>query len=311
MWCAFFCEVTYRQWCKLDAALSDHALRKAVAACRCRPGKEQSLPKGSTDARCAMPVSGTDIVACGSPRRTGSLYQSDGYCSSNAFLLGVAALAPAQRDALIAGSTSHMLDGEFAKLVNETTGLHVTHYVERLDTMSYAEFNRTILMCGGQYRTSPIMRDGTDSHHIFIDVDRQVVHDPARPSAEVGSGTPMDNRGWTKQLGDWETWHVCDVREVVANDSLRDMVACYVCNPAFRPEKQVRYCRNTRVRHEKLRLANDGSNPGLADTIHPKPNGHPIELQDSTPLLLKLSLQCPPYPPQSDKTQHSFATANG
>ena len=78
-----------------------------------------------------MPGSGTDGVTCGSPRRTGSLYQLDGYCSSNAFLLGVASLAPAQRDALIAGSTSHMLDGEFAKLVNETTGLH---YVERLDT---------------------------------------------------------------------------------------------------------------------------------------------------------------------------------
>ena len=144
MWWGFFCEleVTYRQWCKLDAAPSDHALRKAVAACRRRPGKEQSLPKGSTDARCAMPGSGTDGVACGSPRRAGSLYQSDGYCSSNAFLLGVASLAPAQRDALIAGSTSHMLDGEFAKLVNEATGLHLTHHVERLDT----------LLCGVQPR---------------------------------------------------------------------------------------------------------------------------------------------------------------
>ena len=99
---------------------------------------------------------------------------------------------------------------------------------------------------------SPIMRDGTVSHHIFIDVDSQVVHDRAHPSAEVGSDIPMDNRGRTKQLGDWETWHVCDVREVVANDSLRDMVACYdiVCNSAFHPAKVVRYCRINQARHE-------------------------------------------------------------
>ena len=43
----------------------------------------------------------------------------------------------------------------------------------------------------------------------------QVVHDPARPSAEVGSGIHVDSRGPTKQLGDWGIWHVCDVREVV------------------------------------------------------------------------------------------------
>lgn len=141
-------------------------------------------------------------------------------------------------------------DGEFAKLVNETTGLHLMHYAERLDTVSYDELNRAIRMCGGQYMASPIMRGGTVSHHIFIDVDRQVVHDPAHPSAEVGSGIPVDSRGWTKQLGDWETWHVCDVQEVVANDSLHDMVACYVCNSAFQPAKEVRYCRNNQARHE-------------------------------------------------------------
>ena len=105
-------------------------------------------------------------------------------------------------------------------------------------------------MRGGQYVASPNMRDGTVSHHIFIDVDRQVVHDPAHPSAEVGSGIPMDNRGWTKQLGDWETWHVCDVQEVVANVSLYDMVACNVCNSAFQPAKEVRYCRNNQATHE-------------------------------------------------------------
>ena len=81
---------------------------------------------------------------------------------------------------------------------------------------------------------------------------RQVVHDPSHPSAEVGSGIPMDNRRWTKQLGDWETCHVCDVPEVVANDSLHDMVACYVCNSAFQPAKEVRYCSNNgyQARHE-------------------------------------------------------------
>ena len=64
VWRAFFCEVKCRQWCKLDAAPSEHALRKAVAACRRNPGKEQSLHKGSTDAGCAMPGSGTGGVAC-------------------------------------------------------------------------------------------------------------------------------------------------------------------------------------------------------------------------------------------------------
>ena len=126
VWWAFFCEHKYRQWCKLDAAPIEHVLRNTVAACRRSPGKEQSLPKGSTDARCAMLGSRTDGVVCGSPRRTGSRYQSNGYCSSNAILLGDAPLAQAQRDALIAGATSHiiiMLNGEFAKLVNETTVL--------------------------------------------------------------------------------------------------------------------------------------------------------------------------------------------
>ena len=250
MWCAFFCEVTYKQWCKLDAALSDHALRKAVAACRCRPGKEQSLPKGSTDARFVMLGSGTNSAACGSPWRTGSLYQSDGYCSLNAFLLGAASLAPAQSNALIAGSTSLMLNGEFVKLVNEATGLHLTHYAEQLDTMSYVEFNCAILMHSGQYMASPIMQDGAVSHQIFIDVDRQVVHDPAHQSSEVGSGIPMNNCGWMKQLGNWETWHVCDVQEVATNDYLHDMVACYVCNSTFQPAKEVPYCRNDQAKHE-------------------------------------------------------------
>jgi hypothetical protein len=53
----------------------------------------------------------------------------NGYCSSNAFLLGVSSLTEAQRCGLIAGSKSHMLDGEFAKLVNDTTGLHLMRYV--------------------------------------------------------------------------------------------------------------------------------------------------------------------------------------
>ena len=56
-----------------------HCMRKAVCTvmvCRRNPGKEQSLPKGSTDAmaRCAMLGSGTDGVAHGPPQRTGSLH---------------------------------------------------------------------------------------------------------------------------------------------------------------------------------------------------------------------------------------------
>ena len=76
-----------------------------------------------------------------------------------------------------------MLDGEFAKLVNDITCLHLPHHVERLDT--YEEFNRAIVMRSGQYMASPIMKDayGAVSHHIFIDVDRQGVHDLAHPSA--------------------------------------------------------------------------------------------------------------------------------
>ena len=52
-----------------------------------------------------------------------------------------------------------MLDGEFARSVNDTTGLHLLHYVEQLDTYEDPEFNRTILMRRGQYNgmASPIM----------------------------------------------------------------------------------------------------------------------------------------------------------
>ena len=83
-------------------------------------------------------------------------------------------------------------------------------------------------------------------------IGKLYIIDPSHPSAEVGSGIPMDSRGRTKKLGDWQTWHVCDVREVVmvANDSLHDMVACYVCNSAFQPAKEVRYCRNNQATHE-------------------------------------------------------------
>ena len=49
---------------------------------------------------------------------------------------------------------------------------------------------------------SSVMKDGTESHHIFIDVDMQVAHDPSHLLAEVGSSIPMDSRGWTKELGD-------------------------------------------------------------------------------------------------------------
>ena len=96
-WWAFFCEPEYRQWCKLDATPNESALRKAVTACRRNPGKEQSLAKGSADANSAMLGSRTDGVAYGSPQRAGSLYQTNGYCSSNAFLLGVSSLTKAQR----------------------------------------------------------------------------------------------------------------------------------------------------------------------------------------------------------------------
>ena len=250
VWSALFCEPEHKQWYTLQGTPNESALRSVVMQCWRNPGRECTLAKlkGSADANSAMLGSRTDGAAYGSPRRTGSLYQTNGYCSSNAFLLGGSSLTEAQRCGLIAGSKSHMLDGEFAKLVNDTTGLHLMRYVERLDT--YEEFNRAILMRGGQYMASPIMKDGTESHHIFIDVDRQVVHDPAHPSAEAGSGIPMDSRGWTKELGDWETWHVCDVREVVANVSLYDMVACNVCNSAFQPAKAVQYCRNNQATHE-------------------------------------------------------------
>ena len=67
---------------------------------------------------------------------------------------------------------------------------------------------------------------------------------------QVAASPMMDNRGWTKELGDWDTWHVCDVREVVANVSLYDMVACNVCNSAFQPAKAVQYCRNNQATHE-------------------------------------------------------------
>jgi hypothetical protein len=248
VWSAFFCEPQYKHWCTLLGAPNDQRLRSVVAWCKRNPGQECSLAKGSTDAGCAMLTSGIDGVAHGPPKRTSSLHQADGYCSSNAFVLGVPSLSEAQRGALMAESKSHMRNEEFAKLVNATTGFHLQKYVQRLDT--YEEFNRAILMRGGQYMASPIMTDGTNSHHIFIDIDRQLVHDPAHPSATTGSGIPMDNRGWVKQLGDWETWHVSDVREVISNDALHDMVDCPICNTAFQPAKKVRYCRNNHATHE-------------------------------------------------------------
>ena len=166
------------------------------------------MAKGSADANSAR--SRTDGAAYGSPQRTGSIYQTNGYCSSNAFLLGVSSLTEAQRCGLIAGSKSHMPDGELTERVSDATGLHLLHYAERLD--ADGEFNRAILMRGGQYMASLVMKDGTESHHIFIDVDRQAVHDPAHLSAEVNSSIPMDSRGWTsldEGLDDYETWHCC------------------------------------------------------------------------------------------------------
>ena len=64
----------------------------------------------------------------------------------------------------------------------------------------------------------------------------------------------MDSRGRTKKLGDWETWHVCDVRVAVNvaddHDSLRDMVACYVCSSTFQAAKEVKCCRSNQATHE-------------------------------------------------------------
>ena len=146
---------------------------------------------GSIDAKCAMLGPRANGMACKSPQRTGSLYQSDGHCSSDAFLLSMASLAPAQCNAPIARSTLHRPDGEFVELVNETTKLHLSHYAGQLGT--HEEFRCAILMHGGQYVASPIMRDKAAPHHIIIDGDVQVVHDPTHPSTEVCSGIPMDN----------------------------------------------------------------------------------------------------------------------
>ena len=95
VWSALFCEPEHKQWYTLQGTPNESALRSVVTQCRRNPGKECTLAKGSADANSAMLGSRTDGAAYGSPRRTGSLYQSDGYCSSNAFLLGVASLAPA------------------------------------------------------------------------------------------------------------------------------------------------------------------------------------------------------------------------
>ena len=65
-------------------------------------------------------------------------------------------------------------------------------------TTPYEEFNRAILMRGGQYTAPLIMRDGAVSQHTSVGVDRRAVHDPVRPSVEVGSGALVDSPGWTK-----------------------------------------------------------------------------------------------------------------
>ena len=162
VWSVFFCEPQYKQWCTLRGApmANERRLRSVVMWCRRNPGRECSLAKGSTDAGCAMFRSGTDGVAHGPPQRTGSLYQANGYCSSNAFVLGVPSLSEAQRGAFMSESKSHMRDEEFAKLINATTGFHLPKYVQRVDT--YEDFNRAILMCGDQYMASPVRTDGNN-----------------------------------------------------------------------------------------------------------------------------------------------------
>ena len=68
----------------------------------------------------------TDGAAYGSPQPqgAGSLYQPNGHCSLNAVLLSVSSRIEAQQCDLIVGSKSHMIDGEFAKLDNDTVSLH-------------------------------------------------------------------------------------------------------------------------------------------------------------------------------------------
>ena len=115
VWSALFYEPEHKQWYTLQGTPNEGALRSVVMQCRRNPGGEGTLVKGSSS---AMLGSRTDGAADGSPQRTGSLHQTNGYFSSNAFLLVGSCLTEAQRRSLTAGSKSHLLDMEFVKVVS-------------------------------------------------------------------------------------------------------------------------------------------------------------------------------------------------
>lgn len=237
VWKAFF--VREQAWFDLEGQPKEKELERAVLKCRraSNRGLEVNTPKGAAipSSVSAKPIVST-VESHGPRLHDGSLHSTTGFCGTNAVLLGLGGvLTPQQQADFSDTSLPYMLLEELADLMHRTTKHSLVHYIGSISTQ--LQFENKIMEVGGNFLCSPLLHDGTSNHLVFIDADKKILYDPAHESSKTGVGIDMSRRAWIKEIPEWKTWNLVDVRLVVATASLNGSVLC-ACGKSV-PESQM------------------------------------------------------------------------
>ena len=144
-------------------------------------------------------------------------------------------------------SDDFMLYEEIANVASKFLGHQLVRYESSINTQ--AEFESKIMNMGGQFLCSPVLKDQTSNHLIFIDTIRMLMFDASHENAKIGQGIDMRNDAWQVEVQEWDTWRLVDVRMVVANHS-HNLVSC-ACGAQFRTDEEQAQMHIKGKRHKK------------------------------------------------------------
>ena len=119
-------------------------------------------------------------------------------------------------------------------MTSKFLGSQLVRYESCINTQD--EFESKIIDMGGQFLCSPVLKDQTSNHLIFIDTIRMLVFDASHENAKIGQGIDMRNDAWQIEVQEWDTWRLVDVRMVLANHS-HNLVSC-ACGAQFRMDEK-------------------------------------------------------------------------
>ena len=156
-------------------------------------------------------------------------------CGSFALVLSLDnAISSTQRQLFLENSDEFMLYEEIANITSKFLNHQLVYYESCINTQE--EFESKIINIGGHFLCSPVLEDQTLNHLIFIDTICMLVFDASHQNAKIGQGIDMKNDGWQKEVQEWDTWRLVDVRMVVANHS-HNLVSC-ACGAQFRMDEE-------------------------------------------------------------------------